>query len=105
MSNLYRQSQRDNSGVRLPWEPEETQLLLKLVETHGPTWSLMIRLHGAEGTESNMFKNRTTVALKDKAVNIKKKLIRVGEPVPEGFENGQFKQLSHLLNTSLLNTS
>jgi len=41
-----------------------------------------------------MFKNRNTVALKDKAVNIKKKLIRAGEPVPQGFENGQFSQFS-----------
>ena len=99
MSNLYH-SQRTNTGIRLPWEAEETQLLLKLLETHGPNWSLMIRLHGAEGTESNMFKNRNTVALKDKAVNIKKKLIRVGEPVPEGFENGQFKQLSLTVDAS-----
>ena len=99
MSNLYH-SQRTNTGVRLPWEAEETQLLLKLLETYGPNWSLMIRLHGAEGTESNMFKNRNTVALKDKAVNIKKKLIRAGEPVPEGFENGQFKQLSLTVDAS-----
>ncbi|GAA5970962.1 hypothetical protein JCM3765_007620 [Sporobolomyces pararoseus] len=83
--NLYYQG-RNGPGGKIPWTSEEERLLIHLVEEHGQDWKKMIALHGKKGTASRVLQNRNNVSLKDKAVNIKKKLLQSGQPIPRGLD-------------------
>jgi len=79
---------RNLPGLRVSWTNAETDLLIKLLGQIDCNWARMIKLHGPKGTRSTTFKNRTTVALKDKAVNLKMGFMRRGAPVPKYLQNG-----------------
>lgn len=74
---------RNTPGGRVSWTSDEERLLLKCIEAYGTDWKKMIALHGEHGTVSTRFKDRTNVSLKDKAVNMKKNMIKAGQPIPE----------------------
>ncbi|GAA5891622.1 hypothetical protein JCM8208_007345 [Rhodotorula glutinis] len=77
---------RNLPGMRIAWSNAETDLLRELLRQMGCDWGRMIKLHGPKGTRSATFRNRTNVALKDKAVNLKIGFIRRGQPVPPEFQ-------------------
>lgn len=99
--NFYAQG-RNHTG-RVAWTEMEEQALMKAMSELPCKWSAIIKLYGPEGTSSTIFKNRTVVSLKDKAVNIKAGLIRAGRKVPYFLEGGQWL-LSRLLDFLLTST-
>lgn len=92
--NYYCQG-RNGPGARMAWTSEEERLLLKLIDKYGTEWGKMIKLHGEKGSKSTILKNRTNMSLKDKAVNIKKKLILSGQPIPPCLGIGKLSLSPH----------
>jgi len=95
--NLYHQD-RNQSGARIPWTEEETDLLRKLLHAYGPDWRKMMELHGTKGSKSAVFRERTNVSLKDKAVNLAKNFIKSGQPIPN-YLHGSPLHLSRSLSS------
>lgn len=85
--NLYFQ-RRNGRGGRIAWTTKEEQMLKKVMNEMPCAWSKIIAMHGPDGTHSRVFKHRTPVSLKDKAVNLKLDLLRRGLQVPWFLENG-----------------
>lgn len=86
--NLYFQDRNQSSG-RLKWTDEETRLLHKYLRTFGCDWKRMMQLSGPNGTKNQVFRHRTNVGLKDKAVNERLALEREGLEVPDYFVGGE----------------
>lgn len=86
--NLYFQD-RNQTGGRIDWTPEETRLLHKYLRDFGCNWKRMMQRSGPHGTEDQIFRHRTNVSLKDKAVNEKLRLLRHGLEVPGYFAGGE----------------
>ena len=86
--NKFRQD-RNRSGGRVFWTEKEERALRKAMETHQNNYATIIRLHGPHGTRSTRLKARNEVSLKDKARNMKKRLVDSGLPIPFYLENGE----------------
>ncbi|KAJ2616948.1 TTAGGG repeat binding factor [Coemansia sp. RSA 1365] len=72
------------SSVRkatLRWTTEEEECFVHAVFQHGLHWSLILRHHGANGVDDHVLRNRNRFNLKDKARNIKLRLLREGKPL------------------------
>ncbi|BGP03284.1 Proteophosphoglycan ppg4 [Rhodotorula toruloides ATCC 204091] len=73
---------RNEPGGRISWTTKEERLLEKLIQSYGSNWARMMELHGPNGTTTRTFRHRNNVALKDKAVNMKVKILRAGGNPP-----------------------
>ncbi|GEM11433.1 proteophosphoglycan ppg4 [Rhodotorula toruloides] len=82
LSNMYAFG-RNEPGGRVSWTMEEERLLEKLIQSYGSKWARMMDLHGPNGTTSRTFRHRNNVSLKDKAVNMKVKILRAGGKPPK----------------------
>lgn len=72
---------------RHPWTPPEVSALLSGLDlVHGPHWSAILDLYGANGSVSNVLEKRSQVQLKDKARNLKVLFLRQGVRVPGALE-------------------
>ncbi|KAJ1883475.1 TTAGGG repeat binding factor [Coemansia sp. RSA 1722] len=65
--------------VRNRWTQEEEECFIRAVCSYGLRWSLILQYHGPDGSIDQVLRNRTRVHLKDKARNIKTRLIREGK--------------------------
>ena len=86
--NIYFQD-RNQPGGRIDWTPEETSLLHDYLREYGCDWKRMMERSGPHGTEDQIFRHRTNVSLKDKAVNEKLRLLKHGLVVPGYFAGGE----------------
>jgi hypothetical protein len=76
------------TSTRRVWSPtEESVLLSGLASVGGPHWTKILALHGIDGTESDVLKDRTQVQLKDKARNLKLAFMKTGQEIPEALKN------------------
>ncbi|KAJ1961432.1 hypothetical protein GGI12_003256, partial [Dipsacomyces acuminosporus] len=57
------------------------ECLIRAVFTYGLHWAEIERHHGADGTVDQVLRRRNRVNLKDKARNIKIRLLREGKPL------------------------
>lgn len=73
----------------MEWKDEETRLLHKYLREYGCDWKRMMERSGPHGTEDQIFRHRTNVSLKDKAVNEKLRLLKHGLVVPGYFAGGE----------------
>lgn len=85
---------RNAPGGRIPWTTTEERLLEELLQAHGTNWKKMIAKHGPEGFSSRTFRHRNVVALKDKAVNMKVKILRAGGKPPKWMDAGASPSLA-----------
>ncbi|KAK4223179.1 telomere repeat binding factor-domain-containing protein [Podospora fimiseda] len=70
-------------STRRPWSPEEEKALMAgLDAVKGPHWSQILSLYGANGSVSNILKDRTQVQLKDKARNLKLFFLKTNSEMP-----------------------
>ncbi|KIW06540.1 hypothetical protein, variant [Verruconis gallopava] len=70
-------------STRRPWTPEEEKALMEGLErVKGPHWSQILALYGANGSISEILKDRNQVQLKDKARNLKLFFLKSGLEVP-----------------------
>ena len=73
---------------RKPWtQAEEDALLSGLEQVGGPYWAQILGLHGRAGTVSEALKDRNQLQLKDKARNLKIRLLKAGQEVPTMLRN------------------
>ncbi|KAJ1765856.1 TTAGGG repeat binding factor, partial [Coemansia sp. RSA 1287] len=68
------------------WSAEEEECFIKAVFEHGPRWSLIEDYHGTNGSIDQVLRGRDRVNLKDKARNIKLRLMRANKSLGP-FEN------------------
>lgn len=90
-ANIYFQN-RNQPGARRDWTPEETKKLHEAIKSFGSSWKRIMELHGPHGTSSQIFKHRTNVSLKDKAVNECVNYLKTGMPLPKYLQCGESKQ-------------
>lgn len=77
-----------NPNPRRPWSTEEENALMQgLDRVRGPYWSQILLMHGADGTVSEVLRDRNQVQLKDKARNLKLFFLKNGHEVPEYLRN------------------
>ncbi|KAK3941692.1 telomere repeat binding factor-domain-containing protein, partial [Diplogelasinospora grovesii] len=70
-------------STRRPWTPEEEKALMAGLDmVKGPHWSQILSLFGANGTISDILKDRTQVQLKDKARNLKLFFLKTNSEMP-----------------------
>lgn len=70
-------------STRRPWSPEEEKALMAGLDmVKGPHWSQILGLFGANGTISDILKDRTQVQLKDKARNLKLFFLKTNSEMP-----------------------
>ncbi|CCT61842.1 uncharacterized protein FFB20_03628 [Fusarium fujikuroi] len=70
-------------STRRPWtQDEEKALMAGLDLVKGPHWSQILTLFGAQGTVSDILKDRTQVQLKDKARNLKLFFLKTNSEMP-----------------------
>jgi len=73
----------NNQSQRRPWSTEEEDALLTgLDRVKGPHWSQILAMFGADGTVSEVLKDRNQVQLKDKARNLKLFFLKNKQNVP-----------------------
>ncbi|KAJ2161907.1 TTAGGG repeat binding factor [Coemansia sp. RSA 552] len=65
------------------WTEEEEACFVRAVVMHGPHWARILQFHGVDGTKDHVLQGRTRRNLKDKARNIKLRLLREGRPLGE----------------------
>ncbi|KAJ2854318.1 TTAGGG repeat binding factor [Coemansia erecta] len=75
----HRKRTRSGPGVRHRWTQEEEECFIRAVCSYGLKWSLILKYHGPNGSVDQVLRNRTRVHLKDKARNIKTRLVREGK--------------------------
>ncbi|KAJ2496738.1 hypothetical protein GGH96_005628 [Coemansia sp. RSA 1972] len=63
------------------WSAEEEECFIKAVFEHGLRWSLIEDYYGTNGTINQILHGRDRVNLKDKARNIKLRLMRANKPL------------------------
>ncbi|KAK4453049.1 telomere repeat binding factor-domain-containing protein [Podospora aff. communis PSN243] len=70
-------------STRRPWTPEEEKALMTGLDmVKGPHWSQILSIFGANGTHSQILKDRTQVQLKDKARNLKLFFLKTNSEMP-----------------------
>lgn len=70
-------------STRRAWTPEEERALMTGLDmVKGPHWSQILSLFGANGTMSDILKDRTQVQLKDKARNLKLFFLKTNSEMP-----------------------
>jgi len=70
-------------STRRPWTPEEERALMAGLDmVKGPHWSQILSLFGANGSISDILKERTQVQLKDKARNLKLFFLKTNSEMP-----------------------
>ncbi|EFX06305.1 myb DNA-binding protein [Grosmannia clavigera kw1407] len=70
-------------STRRPWTPDEEQALMAGLDmVKGPHWSQILQLFGANGTISDILKDRSQVQLKDKARNLKLFFLKTNSEMP-----------------------
>ena len=70
-------------STRRPWTPEEEKALMAGLDmVKGPHWSQILSLFGANGSISDILKDRTQVQLKDKARNLKLFFLKTNSEMP-----------------------
>ncbi|KAK3343880.1 telomere repeat binding factor-domain-containing protein [Lasiosphaeria hispida] len=70
-------------STRRPWTPEEEKALMAGLDmVKGPHWSQILSLYGANGSISDILKDRTQVQLKDKARNLKLFFLKTNSEMP-----------------------
>lgn len=84
LSKTNNQQRREGTtSTRRPWTQEEEKALMTGLDmVQGPHWSQILSLFGAEGTLSNILKDRTQVQLKDKARNLKLFFLKTNSEMP-----------------------
>ncbi|KAJ2726687.1 TTAGGG repeat binding factor [Coemansia sp. Benny D115] len=66
---------------RTRWTTAEEECFVAAVHTHGLRWSTILDYHGPNGMVDRILRRRTRVHLKDKARNIKIRLLRENKPL------------------------
>ncbi|KAJ2787632.1 TTAGGG repeat binding factor [Coemansia linderi] len=66
---------------RVRWSEEEEMCLVRALTEFGPFWALILQHHGEGGSRSQVLHRRTGRNLKDKARNIKLRLMRENKPL------------------------
>ncbi|KAJ2747390.1 hypothetical protein GGI20_000528 [Coemansia sp. BCRC 34301] len=66
---------------RVRWSQAEEECLMQALSELGPQWTLILEYHGKEGSRSRILRHRTRFNIKDKARNIKRRLIRENRPL------------------------
>ncbi|KAI7834356.1 hypothetical protein BX661DRAFT_52009 [Kickxella alabastrina] len=66
---------------RMRWSTQEEECFIRAAHRYGLNWSTIMYYHGPNGITDNVLRNRTRVHLKDKARNIKFRLIRENRPL------------------------
>ncbi|KAJ1669778.1 hypothetical protein GGF38_001993 [Coemansia sp. RSA 25] len=66
---------------RVRWSEDEESCLLLALSEFGPQWALILQHYGERGSRSRVLRRRTRPNLKDKARNIKRRLIRENKPL------------------------
>ncbi|KAK3387586.1 telomere repeat binding factor-domain-containing protein [Podospora didyma] len=70
-------------STRRPWTPEEEKALMTGLDiVKGPHWSQILGIFGANGSHSDILKDRTQVQLKDKARNLKLFFLKTNSEMP-----------------------
>ncbi|KAL1900930.1 TTAGGG repeat binding factor [Sporothrix stenoceras] len=70
-------------STRRPWSPDEEQALMAGLDmVKGPHWSQILQLFGANGSLSDILKDRSQVQLKDKARNLKLFFLKANTEMP-----------------------
>lgn len=70
-------------STRRPWSPDEEQALMAGLDmVKGPHWSQILQLFGANGTISDILRDRSQVQLKDKARNLKLFFLKASTEMP-----------------------
>ena len=70
-------------STRRPWTQEEEKALMAGLDmVKGPHWSQILTIFGANGTISDILKDRTQVQLKDKARNLKLFFLKTNSEMP-----------------------
>ncbi|SCZ94628.1 BZ3500_MvSof-1268-A1-R1_Chr12-3g04007 [Microbotryum saponariae] len=87
--NIYRQN-RNIPGARIAWSYEEDRCLTEAMRHHQCRWSQIMALHGPQGTINDILKHRTSMSLRDRAVNLKVNLVKQRLRVPSYLKPGQF---------------
>ncbi|KAJ2080661.1 TTAGGG repeat binding factor [Coemansia sp. RSA 988] len=83
-SPARRGKMRKSSAMRRPhsrWTAEEEDCFIHAVFQHGLRWARILYHHGPNGVDDHVLKNRTRFNLKDKARNIKLRLLREKKPL------------------------
>ncbi|PIA14296.1 hypothetical protein COEREDRAFT_10493 [Coemansia reversa NRRL 1564] len=83
-STTQKAKMQKSSAVRKAtsrWTAEEEDCFVHAVFQHGLHWSLILRHHGADGVDDHVLQNRNRFHLKDKARNIKLRLLRERKPL------------------------
>jgi hypothetical protein len=80
---------RNHEGTRQAWSAEEEALFIDLLARYGKDYKRIMAMHGPQGSRSKKLGMRNNVSLKDKAVNIKKQLMRSGQPMLPGLDEGK----------------
>ncbi|KAJ1894093.1 hypothetical protein LPJ66_005391 [Kickxella alabastrina] len=66
---------------RMRWSTQEEECFIRAAHRYGLNWSTIMYYHGPNGITDDVLRNRTRVHLKDKARNIKFRLIRENRPL------------------------
>ncbi|KAJ2053680.1 hypothetical protein H4S04_000527, partial [Coemansia sp. S16] len=66
---------------RVRWTEREEECLVRALTEFGPHWALILQNYGVDGSRSQVLQHRTRQHLKDKARNIKRRLMREGMPL------------------------
>ncbi|KAJ2878823.1 hypothetical protein IWW38_006237 [Coemansia aciculifera] len=64
---------------RTRWTKTEEDCLVRALKEFGPQWTLILDHYGVNGSRSTILRHRTPVNIKDKARNIKIRLMREGK--------------------------
>ncbi|SCV73181.1 BQ2448_7106 [Microbotryum intermedium] len=83
--NIYRQN-RNAHGARIAWTYEEDRCLTEAMRHHQCRWSQIMALHGPQGAIDDKLKHRTSMSIRDRAVNLKVNLVKQRLRVPSYFK-------------------
>ena len=67
----------ERKGKGIAWTKEQEDFFINLIGEYGPAWSDICHAHCGTG---GMLEGRDQIMLKDKARNIKEKMIRYSNP-------------------------
>ncbi|KAJ2508195.1 TTAGGG repeat binding factor [Coemansia sp. RSA 1939] len=78
---MPQKSRRSTAQHRIRWTPEEEECFVRAIHKYGNAWQEILRDHGPRGIVDHVLAKRNSVNLKDKARNIKIRLMREGKPL------------------------
>ncbi|KAJ2692364.1 TTAGGG repeat binding factor [Coemansia sp. RSA 1285] len=78
---MPQRSRRSTAQHRIRWTPEEEECFVRAIHKYGNAWKEILRDHGPRGIVDHVLAKRNSVNLKDKARNIKIRLMREGKPL------------------------